>query len=172
VTDQATGATPADASEEPRQGLDTLTDEVLPALIARLRSSRLGELEIRTAGWHVRLRRDGSAAPSSAATAGQVLAGGDGVAELNGGIARSPAVGYFTPAPGLAMGQSVSAGDLLGNIDVLGISQEVIAPSSGIVSRVLAEDGQAVEYGQPLAEIDPLELDLEASADDPEASAR
>ncbi len=101
-------------------------------------------------------------------------AGGDGVAELNGGIARSPAVGYFTPAAGLAMGQSVSAGDLLGNIDVLGISQEVIAPSSGIVSRVLAEDGQAVEYGQALAEIDPLELELEleASADDPDASAR
>ena len=178
MTDQATGTTPASAGEAPREGLDALTDEVLPALIARLRSSRLGELEIRTASWRVRLRRDGSTAPSSAAATGQAAGAVGGVAELSGGIARSPAVGYFTPAAGLAMGQSVSAGDLLGSIDVLGISQEVIAPSSGIVSRVLAEDGQAVEYGQALADIDPLELELEldleleASADDSEASAR
>ena len=51
MTDQATGTTPASAGEAPREGLDALTDEVLPALIARLRSSRLGELEIRTASW-------------------------------------------------------------------------------------------------------------------------
>ncbi len=76
----------------------------------------------------------------------------------------SPAVGYFTPVPQLAVGQSVQAGDLLGSIDVLGVVQEVNAPSGGIVARVLAEEGQAVEYGQALAEIDPLEVDLEAGA--------
>ena len=64
-------------------------------------------------------------------------------------------------APELAVGASVQAGDLLGTIDVLGISQEVSAPSDGIVARVLAEDGQAVEYGQALAEIDPLEVDVD-----------
>ncbi len=39
---------------------------------------------------------------------------------------------------------------------MLGIAQEVAAPIGGIVSAVLAEPGQAVEYGQVLVEIDPL----------------
>ena len=47
-------------------GFEGLTDEVLPALIARLRASRLGELEVRTDDWHVRLRRDPNAAKRSA----------------------------------------------------------------------------------------------------------
>ena len=74
----------------------------------------------------------------------------DGAEDLGGGIARSPAVGYFTPAPDLAVGRSVIAGDLLGSIDVLGIGQEVSAPEDGVIATILAEDGQAVEYGQEL----------------------
>ncbi len=76
------------------------------------------------------------------------------------GEARSPAVGYFSPARGLVVGQGVTAGDTLGSVDVLGIAQEVTAPVGGIVSAVLAEAGQAVEYGQVLVEIDPLADDL------------
>jgi acetyl-CoA carboxylase biotin carboxyl carrier protein len=73
-------------------------------------------------------------------------------------------VGYFSPAPPLAVGASVLAGDQLGSIDVLGIDQEVYAPADGIVARVLVEDGQAVEYGQALADIDPLGIDIAAEA--------
>jgi acetyl-CoA carboxylase biotin carboxyl carrier protein len=159
VSDQAAGRTPAGAKESPGHALDEVTDEVLPALIARLRASRLGELEVRTADWRVRLRRDGSQRVSRPAAGGAASAAGEDATQLVGSIARSPAVGYFTPAPDLAVGQSVQAGDLLGSIDVLGISQEVIAPSDGIVSGILVEDGQAVEYGQALADIDPLELE-------------
>jgi multidrug efflux pump subunit AcrA (membrane-fusion protein) len=65
-------------------------------------------------------------------------------------------VGYFSPAPGLAVGRSVQVGDQIGSVDVLGIALEVTAPLGGVVSAVLAEQGQAVEYGQPLAEIDPM----------------
>ena len=78
------------------------------------------------------------------------------------GEARSPAVGYFSPARGLVVGQSVSTGDTLGSVDVLGIAQEVTAPVDGIVSALLAETGQAVEYGQVLVEIDPLGDELDA----------
>jgi oxaloacetate decarboxylase alpha subunit len=136
--------------------LDGLTGDILPALIARLRASRLAELEVRSAGWRVRLRRD-LRAPRRAGR-GQASDGPagstPGAPEL--GEAASPAVGYFTPAPGLAVGQAVAAGDTLGSVDVLGIDQDVSAPIGGIVSAVLAESGQAVEYGQVLIEIDPL----------------
>jgi acetyl-CoA carboxylase biotin carboxyl carrier protein len=178
VSDEATGPT-AGAGEGSRGGLDAVTDEVLPALIARLRSSRLGELEVRTADWRVRLRRDASAPRSRGATAGLAASSADDAAESGGTVARSPAVGYFSPARGLVVGLSVQAGDMLGDIDVLGISQEVVAPGSGIVSAVLAEEGQAVEYGQALIDIDPLELDLateittdEADASEADASER
>ena len=160
MSDDATGRRPASTGGQPSAGLDALTDEVLPALIARLRASRLGELEIRTATWRVRLRRDASVRPAhERASSSLAEAAADA---LDGSLARSPAVGYFTPAPDLALGQTVLAGDLLGSIDVLGIAQEVVAPADGIVSRLLVEDGQAVEYGQALAEIDPLEPPLSA----------
>jgi biotin carboxyl carrier protein len=68
-------------------------------------------------------------------------------------------VGYFKPAPNLVPGRSVQAGDVLGSIDVLGIVQEVTAPEAGIIAAVQAEDGQAVEFGQALADIDPFEAD-------------
>jgi acetyl-CoA carboxylase biotin carboxyl carrier protein len=163
--DDADVATPVD--------VEALTDEILPALIARLRASRLGELEVRSDGWRVRLRRASPATPPSAplptgegrarvasgrATGASVrVPTGEaaGIGEA-GSLARSPAVGYFGPGPDLALGRPVQAGDRLGTVDVLGIPQEVTAPTGGVIGAILAEPGQAVEYGQPLAVIDPL----------------
>jgi len=161
VTEAATGRQPTGPAADEPVGIDALIDEILPALIARLRASRLGELEVRSQGWRVRLRRDPSQPfrRSVRVPAGE-LASGEVGDETGTGIALSPAVGYFSPATLLAVGQSVQAGDQLGSVDVLGISQEVTAPLAGIVSAVLAEAGQAVEYGQALAEIDPLGSDL------------
>ena len=167
MSDEQVGQAPASAGEGTPDGIEALTDEVLPALIARLRASRLGELEVRSGEWRVRLRRDPSARARSA-VAGNTAAGEVLSEESEGSVARSTAVGYFMPAPQLAVGASVQAGDLLGTIDVLGISQEVSAPSDGIVARVLAEDGQAVEYGQALADIDPLDADLDLADDEGE----
>lgn len=154
MSERQVGAGPSGSDGEP-VGLSTLTEEVLPALIARLRASRLGELEVRSDGWRIRLRRDPAARPRLAnpAHGGSDDPGPDTLAS----VARSPAVGYFSPARELFVGASVQPGDLLGSVDVLGIAQEVTAPASGIVAGVLAEEGQAVEYGQALAEIDPLE---------------
>ena len=158
MTDERAGPNPATQSEGAMDGLEALTEEVLPALIARLRASRLGELEVHSDGWRVRLRRDASAAAGMAV--GAAGSGAAPEAELAGSVARSPAVGYFKPAPTLVPGRSVQAGDVLGTIDVLGIVQEVTAPGPGLIAAVQAEDGQAVEFGQTLADIDPLETDL------------
>jgi biotin carboxyl carrier protein len=66
-----------------------------------------------------------------------------------------PAVGYFTAREGIAAGVTVRGGDVLGHVDVLGVRQEVVAPADGIVARVMAEQGEAVEYGQELVRLDP-----------------
>jgi biotin carboxyl carrier protein len=159
VTDEAAARDGAGAGPDDAMGVESLTGEVLPALIARLRAGRLGELEVRTADWRVRLRRDPAARlPGPSASVANTAAAVEEAPVTS--VARSPAVGYFSPAPQLTVGLSVSAGDVLGSIDVLGIAQEVVSPADGIVASILAEDGQAVEYGQALADIDPLGMVL------------
>ena len=78
----------------------------------------------------------------------------------------SPAVGYFSAHKTAAVGRSVSTGDVLGWVDVLGVRQDVVAPSDGIVGRILAEPGEAVEYGQEL-----IRIDLPAGAGNPAEGA-
>jgi pyruvate/2-oxoglutarate dehydrogenase complex dihydrolipoamide acyltransferase (E2) component len=51
----------------------------------------------------------------------------------------------------VAVGRIVRSGDTLGYVDVLGVRQDVVAPVDGVLMRLLAEPGQAVEYGQGLA---------------------
>lgn len=166
--------------------MDELTNDVLPALIARLRTSELGELEVRTPRWRVRLRRalpvasagaqanrrvprDRAAAPHAAdldagAVRRPLMAVGPDApggspprgADLEPRAATSPAVGYFSPRPELHRGQRVLTGDLLGWVDVLGVRHDVTSPVDGAVARQVALQGEAVEYGQPLVEVEPL----------------
>ena len=163
------GPTPQGDPSEERAAIASLMDDVLPALIARLRNSALGELEVSTDGWRVRLRREVSAR-SAAPVMDRVAAPDPGAAAPLGSaprmeVARAPAVGYFAPGRDLAVGRPVRRGDSLGTVDVLGIVQEVTAPSDGVVSRLLAETGEAVEYGQALADIDPMGADVPTERD-------
>ena len=156
-----------------------LADEMLPVLIARLGQSSLGELEVRENGWRVRLRRPAplnGAAPAGeagnarraepganprAARAGAARAATDGgsksAAAPDGrrGLVTSPAVGYFLLRDGMTIKAQVRQGDLIGHVDVLGVRQEVVAGHDGVVRRLEVESGQAVEYGQPIARIEP-----------------
>lgn len=176
------------ASENGADAIARVAKEVLPALIARLASSELGELEVSQAGWRVRLRREprepAAAAPEAGRSHGSHAGSGGGMhgssstssashaasgtgsspARTNpsrGAVVRraavSPAVGYFTPRDGLAAGQAIRSGDVLGVIDVLGVTQPVVAPGDGVVGRLLATTGEAVEYGQELVRIDGIE---------------
>jgi biotin carboxyl carrier protein len=192
--------------KEGARAIDRVADQLLPALIARLSASELGELEVAERGWRIRLRKDpaavragggkaatpghgpahstshigpghaGSARGSgsrdqsggspSSSGGGHGGAGGSGSAASRSSVVRraaaSPAVGYFTPRDGLATGQAVRSGDVLGAIDVLGVAQQVIAPSDGVVGRILATTGEAVEYGQELVRIDGIERLVES----------
>lgn len=65
-------------------------------------------------------------------------------------VATSPAVGVFRPGSRAAVGTRVRAGDSLGNVDVLGVPEDVPAPADGMVAELLVEAGTAVEYGQEL----------------------
>ena len=140
--------------------LTRLADEILPALIARLDVSDLGELEVRHDGWRVRLRRPAAADRADPGTAGPGATSAQPETPRKG--ATSPAVGYFIPNEKTPVGRKVASGDVLGWVEVLGVRQEVVSPRDGAVGRYSAEAGQAVEYGQELVIVDGARRTAEA----------
>jgi acetyl-CoA carboxylase biotin carboxyl carrier protein len=74
----------------------------------------------------------------------------------SGHTVKSPMVGTFyrSSSPGAAsfveMGTEVKEGDTLCIIEAMKILNEIEADKSGRISKILCENGQAVEYGQPL----------------------
>lgn len=73
-----------------------------------------------------------------------------------GHIVKSPMVGTFyrSPSPGAAsfvdLGQSIEVGQTLCIIEAMKLLNEIESDVAGIVKKVLVENGQPVEYGQPL----------------------
>lgn len=76
--------------------------------------------------------------------------------ELSGMVVRSPMVGTFyrAPAPGakpfVEEGQAVKPGDILCIIEAMKILNQIECEYTGIIKRILVENGQPVEYNQPL----------------------
>jgi acetyl-CoA carboxylase biotin carboxyl carrier protein len=92
-----------------------------------------------------------AAAPVAAAAPAPAAA-----AEPAGHIVKSPMVGTFyrSSAPGAAafveVGQSVKEGDTLCIIEAMKLLNEIDADKSGTITQILVENGQPVEFGQPL----------------------
>jgi biotin carboxyl carrier protein len=162
--------------EQARATIARLAEEMLPTLMDRLARSELGELEVRQDGWRIRLRRPLAIAPPDEPAAGngsrpaaiggeatRVVATGAAVhagpergarPEPRPDVVSSPAVGYFMPRDGVAVGASLRSGDLIGYIDVLGVRHEIVSPRDGTLREIEVEPGAAVEYGEPIARVE------------------
>jgi len=76
------------------------------------------------------------------------------------GAVTSPMVGtvYMQPEPGapafISVGASISEGDTLLIVEAMKTMNQIPAPKSGTIKRILVEDGAAVEFGSPLAIIE------------------
>ncbi len=139
----------------------------LKKLIDLVQESGIAELEITEGEEKVRINRIGNAmqttvmnmpqaaAPAAAAPAA-VPAAPEAPAAPEGHVVKSPMVGTFyrSSAPGskpfVEMGQSVNAGDTLCIIEAMKLLNEIEADQGGSVKAILVENGQPVEYGQPL----------------------
>uniref|UniRef100_UPI0039EF145E acetyl-CoA carboxylase biotin carboxyl carrier protein n=1 Tax=Bordetella sputigena TaxID=1416810 RepID=UPI0039EF145E len=75
---------------------------------------------------------------------------------VQGHVVKAPMVGTFyrSPNPGAApfvdVGQSVKEGDPLCIIEAMKLLNEIEADKSGVIKEILVENGEPVEYGQPL----------------------
>ena len=91
-----------------------------------------------------------------APTQAEVAATAAAAAEAEGHVVKSPMVGTFyrssSPgsAPFIQIGSVVKEGDTLCIIEAMKILNEIESDKSGTVTQILCENGQAVEYGQPL----------------------
>lgn len=98
-------------------------------------------------------------APSAAASA-SAAACEEAEEIITGTLVRSPMVGTFyrAPAPGskpfVEEGHAVKAGDTLCIIEAMKILNQIECEQSGTIKRILVENGQPVEYNQPLFLID------------------
>jgi acetyl-CoA carboxylase biotin carboxyl carrier protein len=93
------------------------------------------------------------AAPAAAAPAAAVI---DVPAEPTGHVVKSPMVGTFyrSSSPGspafVEVGANVKEGDTLCIIEAMKLLNEIDSDFSGVVTKILVENGQPVEFGQPL----------------------
>ncbi|PAV48064.1 acetyl-CoA carboxylase, biotin carboxyl carrier protein [Pseudomonas sp. HAR-UPW-AIA-41] len=142
-------------------------------LIELLEESGIDELEIREGEESVRISRHSKqafvqqpvyaaapapaaapAAPVAAAPAAEAAA--PAAAKLNGSVVRSPMVGTFyraaspTSANFAEVGQSVKKGDILCIVEAMKMMNHIEAESSGVIESILVDNGQPVEYDQPL----------------------
>jgi acetyl-CoA carboxylase biotin carboxyl carrier protein len=175
-TSKTTKAKPTKAAAAPKpraQGIDPALVEELAIIAAR---HDLSEVVVEHGGLHIRVAR-GTAAPmqtfvtSPAPVAAQAAAPavvapppslvtpaptqGD-----NPGAVKSPMVGsaYRRPSPEakpfIEVGSQVKSGDKLLLVEAMKTFNEIVAPRAGTVTAIFVEDGQPVEYGEPLLVIE------------------
>jgi acetyl-CoA carboxylase biotin carboxyl carrier protein len=143
----------------------------LKKLIDLVQESGIGEIEITEGEEKVRISRQSSAPAQMimAAPGVQSLVAGGPLAtpaaapaavQPTGHTLKSPMVGTFyrAPSPGsppfVEIGQAVSKGQTLCIIEAMKLLNEIESDVSGTVKAILVENGQPVEYGQPLFLID------------------
>jgi acetyl-CoA carboxylase biotin carboxyl carrier protein len=145
----------------------------LKTLIELVESSGIGELEIQEGEERVRITRAGAPAvhhviansptsiiagqASAAATAAAVPSA---PAQSEGHLVKSPMVGTFYRAasPGakafVEVGDTVQQGEPLCIIEAMKLMNEIESDKTGVVKAILVENGQPVEFGQPLVVIE------------------
>ncbi|WP_154222528.1 acetyl-CoA carboxylase biotin carboxyl carrier protein [Marinicella rhabdoformis] len=143
-------------------------------LIELLEHSSLTEMEITEGEETVKLSRTSQmAAPAqatfavpqaapvaSAAPAAEATPVTNEAPALSGQVVRSPMVGTFYAAPSpdaepfIKVGQKVAAGDTLCMVEAMKMFNQIESEFSGTVKRILVDNGQPVEFDEPLFEIE------------------
>jgi acetyl-CoA carboxylase biotin carboxyl carrier protein len=149
------------------EGKSAIDKDLIRELAALLDETGLTEIEIERAGLRVRVGRGTTtvhtATPAAASQSAPAPVPSTATLADPGkhpGAVASPMVGtaYRSPAPGtppfIDIGSKVSAGDTLLIIEAMKTMNQIPAPRAGTVTQILVEDGQPVEFGEPLVIIE------------------
>lgn len=140
----------------------------LKKLIDLVEESGISELELTEDGEKVRISRNFTAAApmqqyapvqysaAPAAAPAPAAAAAAAPAEEEGHAVKSPMVGTFyrSPSPDakafVEVGDTVAVGDTLCIIEAMKLLNEIEADKAGVIKKILVDNGQAIEYGEPL----------------------
>ena len=147
-------------------------------LIELLEESDIGEIEIKEGEESVRISRGSQTAvtlaqpqyapapapapastPAPAPTAPGSEVTNDNSEELSGHVIKSPMVGTFyrSPSPGsppfIEVGKHVKAGDVICIVEAMKMMNQIEADKAGVIEAILVEDGEPIEFDQPLVTI-------------------
>ena len=147
-------------SDDALEAIARAARDLVPALTERLSRHGLGEVEVAFGDLLLRVARTARPAATAPSRGVEMVAvpssPGPAAPPSSFGVA-SPAVGFFVYADGLGPGLAVEKGDALGQVEMLGVRHDVRAPRRGMVRNLVAESGEAVEYGQVVLELEPQE---------------
>ena len=161
-----TDATKIDANNTKPTTEPASADSALIRELANLLDeTKLTEIEIERAGLRVRVARNVTVAasmPAGYAPAAGAAAAPAAPADIakHPGMVPSPMVGtvYWSSQPGakpfVDVGSKVKVGDTLVIIEAMKTMNQIPSPRTGTVTQILCEDGQPVEYGEPLIVIE------------------
>jgi len=139
----------------------------LKKLIDLVQESGISELEVTEGEEKVKIVKSSSpavthaaAAPASAPAPVQAPEPVAAPAAVPGHVVKSPMVGTFyrSPSPGakpfVEVGDTVKSGDTICIIEAMKLLNEIECDKDGVIKAILVENGQPVEYGEPLVVID------------------
>jgi acetyl-CoA carboxylase biotin carboxyl carrier protein len=146
--------------------------DLVRQLAELLDTTQLTEIEVEDGDRKIRVARKAAAvnaapamhyapapaAPATAAAPQVDVAGPSAASDAN--AVRSPMVGtvYLAAEPGAkpfsSVGQSVAAGDTLLIVEAMKVMNPITAPSAGVVKAILVDNGQPVEFDQPLVVVE------------------
>jgi acetyl-CoA carboxylase biotin carboxyl carrier protein len=139
-------------------------------LIELLEESNIDEIEIKEGEESVRISRNRApampqyfAAPQMAVAPAAPVAAAAPIAEAkpisNGHVVKSPMVGTFyrSPSPGspafVEVGKHVKVGDVICIVEAMKMMNQIESDKAGVIEAILVEEGQPVEFDQPLVTI-------------------
>jgi acetyl-CoA carboxylase biotin carboxyl carrier protein len=128
----------------------------LKTLIELVESSGIAELEISEGEERVRITRTAASTQQTYTPAQPPTVESAKAALMEGHVVKSPMVGTFyrSASPGskafVDVGQTVNSGETVCIIEAMKLLNEIEADQSGVIKAILVENGQPVEFGQPL----------------------
>ncbi|MEE8609752.1 MAG: acetyl-CoA carboxylase biotin carboxyl carrier protein [Sphingomonas aquatilis] len=160
-------------TDQTNQGAMQVDVNLVRQLAELLDATHLTEIEVEEGDRKIRVARKAApqaapvhyapapvaAAPAAPAAAAPVEAGAMAPA-VSANAVKSPMVGtaYLAAEPGakpfISVGQSVSAGDTLLIVEAMKVMNPIVAATAGTVRQILIENGQPVEFDQPLVVVE------------------
>jgi len=156
------------ATGSPEDGAMRIDAALVQELAELLTANELTEIEVEDRDRRIKVKRESAriaapvAAPAMLAAAPATAAAPAAAApaeDVSGETIKSPMVGtaYLSAEPGAKpfaeVGDPVRAGDTLLIVEAMKVMNPILAPSGGVIKKIMVSDGQPVEFDQPLVVI-------------------